>query len=68
MALRFESTISGKKITIHSSNGQMFVNGRDTQLYQWKSDPKRWKNQGGSDISELKGKSIEEVLKYKGHI
>ena len=65
--MAFETTLRGKKVSVHN-NGQVFVKGSDTGLYQWQSDPKRWKNSSGQELSDLKGKSLEDVLKIKGHI
>ncbi len=62
-----QTTIQGKKISVHS-DGQLFVDGRDTGLYRWSSDPKRWKNRYGSEVKNFKGKSLEDVLKLKGYI
>lgn len=61
------TTIQGKKIAIHT-NGQLFVNGKDTGLFQWRSDATRWKDRFGSELKDLKGKSLEMVLKLKGYI
>lgn len=54
-------------ISIHS-DGQIFVNGNFTGIIQWKSDPKRYKNRLGTEIAELKDKSLEVVLKLRGYL
>ena len=67
MANRLEVVIRGKKINVWN-NGDVWVNGNYTQLRQWESDPKRWSNQSGQEITDLRKKSLEEVLKIKGYI
>jgi len=59
--------VQGKKISVHG-DGQVFVNGKDTGLKQWSSDPKRWSNLFGSEQKDLRGLSLEEVLRFKGYI
>ncbi len=67
MANRLETTFKGKRVNVWA-NGDVWVNGNYTQLRQWESDPKRWSNQSGQEITELRKKSLEEVLKIKGYI
>lgn len=65
--MRLETKIRGKTVNIYN-NGDLWVGGKNTGLRQWESDPKIWANQSGQQIKDLKGKSIEEVLKIKGYI
>lgn len=59
--------VKGKSISIHN-DGQVFVNGSTTNIKQWRSDFKRYSNLYGSEIKELKGKELIDVLKIKGFL
>lgn len=65
--MRLETTIRGKSVNIYN-NGDLWVAGKNTNLRQWESDPKIWANQSGQQIKDLKGKTLEEVLRIKGYI
>ncbi len=65
--MRLETTIRGKSVNVYN-NGDLWVAGKNTNLRQWESNPKRWSNQSGQEIRDLQGKSLEEVLKIKGYI
>lgn len=62
-----EYTIRRKKVTVHS-DGQVFVEGRNTGLYRWDSDHTRWKNSSGRELTELKGNGLEKALEIKGFL
>ncbi len=62
-----DTTIQGKSITIYN-NGDMYVNGSYTGLRRWQNSPKNWSNSSGQEISDLKGKDVQEVLQLKGFI
>lgn len=67
--MRLETKMGNKNVQVNVyNNGEVWVGGKFTQLRQWESDPKRWSNQSGQEITDLKGKSLEEVLKIKGYI
>ncbi|MDR2640941.1 MAG: hypothetical protein LBC61_06705 [Candidatus Peribacteria bacterium] len=61
------TNIRGNRISVHS-DGHVFVNGNSTGIKQWSSSSTRWSNLSGRELSELKGLSIEEVLRFKGFI
>ena len=65
--MRLEIEIQGKEVNIYN-NGNLWVGGQNTGLRQWESNPKIWENQSGQQIIDLKGMSLEEVLKFKGYI
>lgn len=65
--MAFETRLNGKKVTIHT-NGDVYVNASYTDIRQWSADPKRWSNDSGRELTEYKGKSLEEVLTIKGYI
>ena len=65
--MALEVNIQGRKISIWNS-GQLFIDGHNTGIYQWKYDPKRWSDTGGQEIRDLKNKTLEEVLQIKGYI
>ena len=65
--MTLEIKLGGKTVNIYN-NGELWVAGRFTGLRQWESNPKRWSNASGQEISDLKGKSLEEVLKIKGFL
>ncbi len=60
--------LKGHRVSIHPNNGQLFVDGKDTGLKQWRSDAKRWSDLNGSEQKNLRGKSLEEMLVIKGYI
>ena len=62
-----EMSVGGKKIKI-DSNGDIWVNGSSTGLKAWKGDPRRWMTKAGNEITEAKGMSLEQILKFKGFI
>ncbi len=65
--MRLDTKFGINRVTIHD-NGDVYVNGAYTDLRQWESNPKMWSNGSGQQISELKNKSLEEVLKIRGYI
>lgn len=66
--MRLETKMRGKSVNIYN-NGDLWVAGKNTGLRQWSSDSKRWSKQSsGSEISELRGKSLEQVLQIRGYI
>lgn len=66
MANRFENYFGRTKVTIHH-DGWVWVNGSSIGIRQWECGT-RWSNNGGQEIKELSGMSLEKVLKFKGHI
>ena len=66
MANNSEMTIKGNRVKF--INGHLYINGKDQNLKQWDSDPKQWSNRHGQKQSEYSGKSLEDVLRMKGHI
>ena len=65
--MRLEIKIRGKSVNIYN-NGDLWFDGKNTGLRQWKDNPKAWGNQSGQQITDLYGKSPEEVLIYKGFL
>lgn len=67
--MRLETRLGKKSVKVNIyDNGELWVGGKFTNLKQWESDPKRWSNGSGQEQSDLKGKSLEEVLKIRGYI
>ena len=60
-------TIRGKKVSIHL-DGEIFVDGKKTNLKQWKSDPKRYSNLYGREQTDVSGRTLEEALYLKGFL
>lgn len=67
MADRFNSEINRKQVVV-KHDGYVWVDGTYTKIKQWDSSSTTWSNQSGQEIKELRGKSLEEVLKLKGYI
>ena len=65
--MRLETRLGGKSVNVYD-NGDVYVAGTYTNLRQWESNPKRWSNSSGQEISDLNKKSLEEVLKIRGYI
>lgn len=65
--MAFETKIQGKKVSVWS-NGDVYVNGSYTGLRQWQSSSTTWSNSSGQEQKDLGGMSLEQVLKFKGHI
>jgi hypothetical protein len=59
--------INGKQVNIHN-DGIIFVNGKNTQIKQWKSDKKRYSNLSGSELKELKNLDVQTALELKGFL
>lgn len=62
-----DTKIQGKKVTIHN-NGDMYVDRSYTGLRRWINSATNWSNSSGAEISDLSGKSVQEVLQLKGYI
>ena len=65
--MRLSIKLGGKSINVYD-NGEVYVGGNFINLKQWESNPKRWSNSSGQEISDLKRKSLEDVLKIRGYI
>lgn len=67
--MRLETRLGKKSVTVNIyDNGEVWVGGKFTNLKQWGSDHKRWSNGSGQEQSDLKGKSLEQVLQIRGYI
>lgn len=60
-----EYTIKGSRVSIHS-NGQIFVNGKDTKIKQWTSSPTRYSNMSGQEQKDISGNKLEDALMLRG--
>ena len=58
--------IAGKKVTLNDR--YVFVDERSTGLRQWEHEPTRWSNTSGRELTELRGNSLEQVLRIKGFL
>lgn len=65
--MRDKFTLCGKVISIHS-DGEIFVDSKSTGIFRWKSNSTRYSNRYGAEIQELRGCSLESVLRIKGYI
>jgi hypothetical protein len=63
----FENKIQGHRVAIYN-NGDLYVDGSYTGLRRWQSSSTNWSNSSGQEIKDLRGKSLEDVLRYKGYI
>jgi hypothetical protein len=59
--------IKGRKISIHN-DGQIFVDGKNTNLKQWQSDPKRYSNLHGQEQADVRGQTLETALMLRGFL
>ncbi len=62
-----EYTIKGRRVSIHS-NGQIFVDGRDTKIKQWSSSATRYSNLSGQEQKDISGKKLEDALMLRGFL
>lgn len=62
-----EYTVRGARVSIHL-NGQIFVNGKDTKLKQWKSSPTHYSNMHGQEQKDISGKKLEDALMLRGFL
>ena len=61
MADRFNQTIDRKIVRV-TSDGHLWINHVYQNLKQW-DDRKTWSNQSGQENKDLRGYSIEEVVR-----
>ncbi len=59
--------LRGKKVSVHY-NGEIFVDGKKTNLKQWSSSSTRYSNLSGQEQKEIKGKPLEEALYIRGFL
>ena len=59
--------LRGKKVSVHG-DGEIFVDGKRTNLKQWKSSSTRYSNLSGQEQSDVSGKSLEQALYIKGFL
>jgi len=65
MADRFNEIIRGKRVIL-KQNGALWVDGVYKNLNQWDSSQTTWSNQSGQEQKELRGMSLDALLKFKG--
>jgi hypothetical protein len=63
----FEGKIQEHRVAIYN-NGDLYVDGSYTELRRWQSSATNWSNSSGQELKDLRGKSLEDVLRYKGYI
>ncbi len=56
-----------KKWELSTIDNELLFDGKGTGIYPWKSEPKHYSNSCGTELTNLRGLSIEEVLQYKGY-
>jgi hypothetical protein len=68
--MAIEYNIRGRKVTIDEGDGEVFVDGSRVDLRKGGvfGGSVMWMNRAGIEIKELKGKTLEECLIYKGKI
>ncbi len=57
--------INGKRVTI-KSDGHIFVNGKKTNIKQWKSSKTNYSNLSGQEQKDLKGMDVKRALSLRG--
>lgn len=57
--------IKGKNVSIHS-DGKIYVDGKGTNLKQWKSSSTEYSNIAGSHQKDLSGELLEDALTIRG--
>ncbi len=59
--------LKGKKVSVHY-NGEIFVDGKKTNLKQWSSSSTRYSNLSGREQKDINGKTLEEALCIRGFL
>ena len=59
--------LRGKKVSVHG-DGEIFVDGKRTNLKQWKSSPTRYSNLSGQEQSDVSGMTLEQALYIRGYL
>ena len=59
--------LRGKKVSVHG-DGEIFVDGKKTNLKQWASSSTRYSNLAGQEQIDVSGKSLAEALYIKGFL
>jgi len=60
-------TLRGKKVSVHG-DGEIFVDGKKTNLKQWKSSSTRYSNLAGQEQHDISGKALADALYIKGFL
>lgn len=59
--------LRGKKVSVHA-DGEIFVDGKKTNLKQWKSSSTQYSNLSGQVQNDVSGKTLEQVLYIRGFL
>jgi len=59
--------LRGKKVSVHS-DGEIFVDGKKTNLKQWKSSSTQYSNLSGQEQGDVSGKTLEQTLYLRGFL
>jgi len=60
-------TLRGKKVSVHN-DGKIFVDGKRTNLKQWKSSSTQYSNLSGQAQNDVSGKMLEQALYIRGFL
>jgi hypothetical protein len=63
----FVKILRGKKESVHV-DGEIFVDGKKTNLKQWKSSSTQYSNLSGQEQGDVSGKTLEQALYIRGFL